>query len=105
MLGFSNLFDPGIPYWEPKEAGESKAEHNSRRQRECEEMDHFIAERLAGRSINDISAQEETVIAESLMLQEQLTRSEARYKGVTKELEPEKSYRLAAESELAKTKQ
>lgn len=34
-LGYENLSEVPIKYWEPMKDGETKGEHNSRRQREC----------------------------------------------------------------------
>lgn len=103
-LGYTNLSEPGIPYWEPRREDESKHEHNARRQRECEAMDKFVKDELTTRSINDISASEDTALAENAYLQEQLKKAETRYKTALEELKSERNRRQAAEKEAANVK-
>ena len=43
-LGYGNLSDVPVDYWEPKKPGESGGEHNARRQKECANMDQFISQ-------------------------------------------------------------
>lgn len=101
-LGYTNLTEPGIPYWEARLDGETKPEHNARRQRECEAMEGFIAEKLANRSLHEISISEDTAHTENSLLQEQLEKAEIRYKTTLRELESERALRLQAESENRK---